>query len=252
MSISPRTLLGPLFALVVACPPLAQAEGRVEVTDLDSSAEPLAPPPATAAAPAATPAVRPGSVVGRKAAQKYMGQRGDEREATPAAKRSPAGSSEAHYLALHVGGFVSDNSYKWGGRDADSNVGKLNVGLTYRLGEWQNSMDLALRVDYQTFGLNEGSASKLSFLPVIQFPDASSKFPLYFGVGAGLGVFTKQLPGESPISIDYQLLLGARFFNIGGTRGGFFVETGLKNHFHAFSDGQYNGTFFAIGGVFTF
>ena len=235
VSLLRRLAITAAFSAATSAPLAARAEGRVDVSDLDK--------------PEATQRV-PSGPVGRKAAQKYMGQKGTDDAASTS--RAPAGSGDAHYLALHLGGFVSDNVYKWGGRDSDTNRGNLNIGLTYRLGEWQNSMDLGLRVDYQTFGLADGSANKLSFLPVILFPDASSKFPLYFGVGAGLGVFTKQLPGESPISIDYQLLLGARFFNIANSHAGFFVEGGLKNHFHVFSDGQFNGTFLAVGGVFTF
>lgn len=83
------------------------------------------------------------------------------------------------------------------------------------------------------------------------FPDASSKFPLYFGVGAGLGVFVKQLSGESAMSLDYQVLAGARFFDL-FNNAGFFLEAGLKNHMHMLSDGQFNGTFVAAGSVFTF
>ena len=207
---------------------VAQAGGRVDVTDLPD--EPTG-----------------SGTVGRKSAQKYMGR---VPSGTPAG--APSSTGETHYLAIHVGGFLSDTEYKWGAKDADTNVGKLTLGVTYRIGEWQNSMDLDARVDYQTFNLQDGSASKLSFLPVIVFPDASSKFPLYFGLGAGLGVFTKQLPGESSISFDYQLLLGARFFNIRGTNAGFFVEGGLKNHVLLLTDGQFNGTFLAVGGVFTF
>ncbi|MCB0369349.1 MAG: hypothetical protein KDD45_07815, partial [Bdellovibrionales bacterium] len=92
---------------------------------------------------------------------------------------------------------------------------------------------------------------KMSILPVLIFPEASSKFPLYFGVGAGLGVFFKQVQDESNVSFDYQLFMGARFFNVYGSTG-FFIETGLKNHLHITSDGQFNGSYLAAGAVFTF
>lgn len=184
--------------------------------------------------------------VGRNAAEKYM----SKREPAATSSSSSSGASD-HYLALHLGTFVSDSSYRWGARDSDTNNGKLTLGLTYRMGEWVNSMDLAIRVDFNTYSLTEGSASKLSFLPVIMFPDASSKFPIYFGIGGGLGVFTKQITNESSISFDYQLLVGARFFDIFRNTG-FFVEAGLKNHIHLLSDGQSNGTFVAAGTVFTF
>lgn len=197
--------------------------------------------------------------VGRKAAGKYMGQKGatnaGENAApqvthTPARHPASAGPSD-HYLAVHVGSFISDNTYAWGTPSTQTNVGNWNVGVTYRMGEWHNSMDLGLRVDLQSFGLHEGRATKLSFVPVITFPDAGAKFPLYFGGGVGFGVFTQQLTSESPLSLDYQLFAGVRFFDVLQNTG-FFVEAGLKNHFLVLSDGQFNGTFAALGCVFTF
>lgn len=199
----------------------------------------------TRPAPGATPPK--GSVVGRKAAQKYMGPH-DAPTGTEAGSQMGPGD---HYLAVHVGGYISDNSYRWGTKDNQSDVGDATIGVTYRVGEWQHSMDLALRVDYSAYGLDDGTAGKLSFLPMITFPDASSKFPLYLGAGIGLGVFTKQIDRESALSLDYQLVLGARFFEVVGNTG-FFVEAGVKNHLLLLSDGQFNGTFVAVGPVFTF
>lgn len=180
-------------------------------------------------------------VVGRKAAEKYM------------APRRPASalSSDAHYLALHIGTFVSDNAYQWGGKDSVSNVGRTNLGVTYRVGEWTNSMDLAVRIDWLQYALEEGRPSKLSFAPVVMFPDATSKFPLYFGGGAGLGIFMTQVSRESSLSLDYQIFAGARFFNIFDNTG-FFVEGGMKNHLLLLSDGQFNGTYAAAGAIFSF
>lgn len=188
-----------------------------------------------------------GGKVGRKAAEKYMAPKKASSSSAPAAPRGPAN----HYLALHVGSFISDNAYLWGSPDSQSNVGRLNLGVTYRVGEWTDSMDLGIRVDFQSFALGEGRANKLSFLPIITFPDANSKFPLYFGAGAGLGVFLNQISAESALSLDYQLFAGVRFFDVLNTTG-FFVEAGLKNHFLIVSNGQFNGTFAAAGLVFTF
>jgi hypothetical protein len=188
--------------------------------------------------------------VGRKAAGKYMGAKGP----TPSPnsqRRRPASSSGDHYLAVHMGSFISDNSYQWGTPSTQSNVGSWNIGVTYRIGEWHNSMDLGLRVDLQSYSLRDGRANKLSFVPVITFPDSGAKFPLYFGGGVGFGVFTQQLPSESPLTLDYQLFAGVRFFDVINNTG-FFVEAGLKNHFLVFSDGQFNGNFGALGCVFTF
>jgi hypothetical protein len=154
--------------------------------------------------------------VGRQAAAKYMSpQRPDQRDEDGGGEdaqtessltRQPAGTSSDHYLALHIGSFVSDNSYKWGVPENQNNIGRWNLGVTYRVGEWINSMDLLIRFDVSRFALGEGGVTKFSFLPLITFPDASSRFPLYFGAGAGLGFFGTQLAGESSLALDYQLL----------------------------------------------
>lgn len=193
--------------------------------------------------------------VGRQAAAKYMAPKrpdeaSTENESESYSTRAPAAASD-HYLAIHVGSFVNDNAYKWGAPDNQTNVGRYNFGVTYRFGEWVNSMDLLFRFDVSKINLAEGGVTKFSILPVITFPDASSRFPLYFGAGVGLGVFGTQIAGESALSIDYQLLAGARFFNLWGQTG-LFVEGGIKNHIFLLSDGQFNGTFIATGLVFAF
>lgn len=182
--------------------------------------------------------------VGRKAAEKYMAPR---RSSTPVGALGP----DSHYLALHLGGYASDDAYKWGDGGDMTNIGSWNVGVTYRVGEWKNSMDLGIRLDLSNYKLEEGRSSKLSFLPVITFPDASSRFPLYFGGAIGPGVFIKQVAQESSLSLDYQIFAGARFFDIFGSTG-FFIEGGLKNHLLLLSDGQFNGTFVVLGALFTF
>lgn len=155
-----------------------------------------------------------------------------------------------HYLAIHVGSFVTDNAYNWG-HDSQTNIGRFNAGLTYRVSEWSNSIDVNVRVDYLTYQLDLGRASQLVFLPLITFPDVTSKFPLYFGVGAGAGVFFNQIQNQSSLSLDYQLIAGVRFFNLWQNVGA-FVESGLKNHVHLTSTGQFNGTFLSVGSNFTF
>lgn len=156
-----------------------------------------------------------------------------------------------HYLALHAGRFMSSQAWEWGGKGRVDNTGENTIGVTYRVGEWENSMDFAVRIDFNDYSVLNERLQKMSVLAMITFPDANSQFPLYFGIGAGAGVFFKQIDAESPLSFDYQLILGARFFDVFESTG-FFIESGLKNHLHLTSDGQFNGTFAALGLVFTF
>jgi hypothetical protein len=161
-------------------------------------------------------------------------------------------SDKEHYLMVGLGSFIDSKAYKWGPYDRVNDPGEFNAGVTYRMGEWTNSMDFMMRVEYQTFDVNANQdPKKFSILPLIIFPDARSGFPLYFGAGIGLGVFMDQPNDESSLSLDYQLVLGGRMLNVIDTTG-FFVETGLKNHFHLLTSGQFDGVFFTFGSVFTF
>ncbi len=193
---------------------------------------------------------------GSKAAAKYFKS---EKSESKKSSRSVASGPADHYLALHLGFFLDSDAYNWGASpspnsknyDHVDDPGKISVGLTYRMGEWTSSMDLNLRADFQTYALGDDKPFKMSIMPLITFPDSNSQFPLYFGAGIGPGVFFKQAAQESAISIDYQLLAGARMFDVVENTG-FFVEFGLKNHLLLLSDGQFNGVFIATGALFTF
>jgi len=202
--------------------------------------------------------------VGREAASKYFGQRTpaqqDGTEAYQSAEigASPRAQSSSgptdHYLALHFGKMMGSTAYEWGSENKQTDVGDFTAGLTYRVGEWKNSMDLNLRIDfiqYKVKGEGEPKPLKMSLIPLITFPDASSRFPLYFGFGVGPGVFFRQTDKEASLSLDYQLIAGARFFDV-MENAGFFLESGLKNHLQLWNSGQFNGTFLAAGAVFTF
>jgi len=225
--------------------PLQKAQAqRVEISDNPETVEVSGSQKNDDYAPRNDRSAKPAT--GKKAAQKYF-QKGSQE--TKDANEAVA--SEDHYLMIGVGGFISSDAYRWGNPDA-KDPGELNLDVTYRIGEWVNSMDFLFRIDYQTFDVRaEKAPRKLSFLPMITFPDAGSKFPVYFGVGAGLGVFFSQLDSKSSLSLDYQLLLGVRFFNV-VNRMGFYAETGLKNHLLLLSSGQFNGIFLNVGTVHTF
>ena len=186
---------------------------------------------------------------GQEKAREYMGDRKrSESYRTSSDVASPEGAPR--FMAIHIGSFFSDQAYKWGNNSQD-NIGKLNAGVDYRLGEWVNSMDLAMRIDYASFGLDEGDARKLSIGAIVTFPDANSRFPLYFGGGLGAGFFIKQIPDESPLALDYSIFGGVRFLDV-FERVGLMVESGLKNHLHLLSDGQFNGAYVNVGTVFAF
>lgn len=190
---------------------------------------------------------------GRAKAQEYFQTRkaSTHRAANP--ERQPASEGDGgapRYLAVQFGTYFSDNAYAWGHGD-QRNLGQLDAAVTYRLGEWVNTMDFALRVNYTDYNLSEGHARKLSFGGILTFPDANSRFPLYFGAGLGAGFFLQQIHDESVLALDYSLMAGVRFFNV-FDQVGLLAEVGLKNHLNLLSDGQFNGVYFNVGAVFAF
>ncbi|PWU12805.1 MAG: hypothetical protein C5B49_15800 [Bdellovibrio sp.] len=189
-------------------------------------------------------------LVGRKAAAKYLartseseGEDHDEKGARPVDR---AGED---LLALGVGPYLNSQSYNWGGFSKLDDVGKISYGVTYLFEEW-NKFDVSFRMDFNEYRLEGDRTLKLSLLPMLTFPQANRHFPLYFGAGAGLGVYFIQFSNESNISFDYQLVAGARFVDVFENTG-FFAELAMKNHFHLTSQGQFNGVAVTFGAVFS-
>lgn len=185
---------------------------------------------------------------GKQKAQEYF--QSDLEKSKSNGSGGGGGGSRDHYLAVHASNYMQSEAWVWGTKDKQKDIGKSGLGVTYRFDEWGQS-DLNIRFELNEFAAVEQKQLKFSIMPVVVFPEADSQFPLYFGVGGGLGVFFKQVDQESSLSFDYQLFMGARFFNIAGSTG-FFIETGLKNHIHLLSDGQLNGTYLSLGALFTF
>jgi hypothetical protein len=182
--------------------------------------------------------------VGRDAAAGYMGRAPSDQQAASPGNRN-------HYMALHVGKLVGADAWKWGHEEKSKDVGSGTFGVTYRVKEWSDTSDFVIRIDFNEYSIEHQRPQKLSFLPMILFPESASEFPLYFGAGLGPGVFFKQLDNESSLSLDYQLVVGIRFFDVFDNVG-LFLESGLKNHIQLTSDGQVNSSFIAAGALFTF
>ena len=159
-------------------------------------------------------------------------------------------STGDNFMMLDYGGYTKSEAYQWPLTGPKKSVAKSTYGITYLLSEW-NSLDLNLRADFNEFLINQERLVKISFLPLVTFPRIETRFPIYFGMGAGLGVFFKQIDSESNLSFDYQLVTGVRMMDVLNGMG-FFVEYGLKNHLHLLSDGQLNATAVSGGAVFSF
>lgn len=215
--------------------PQAMAEGSEDSIEEMGSGDEASMVSPTAVNPKAT--LHKGAVVGRAAAQKYFTQ-----------KPSPPIFLGTRVLGLHAGGYLNSKSYLWGEKSSQT-TGVQTLGVTYKIGEWIRTMDLNLRIDYFVFQRETERPIKISFLPLLTFPDAGADFPLYFGAGIGPGVFLSQIKGESLLTVDYQLIFGIKWNDI-WPKTGFFIESGIKDHIHVLSDGQFSSQFLTAGAVF--
>lgn len=189
-------------------------------------------------------------LVGRKAAAKYFQAQGDTSYEPRYPSSIEALTAEDHFMAVGLSTYTSSKAYNWGVNREDD-VAKTGLDVSYRLTQDYELFDEIIRLNFNTYEVAAQKAQKMSFLYGMTFPDATSKFPLYFGFAVGPGIFFKQLDGESTVSLDYHMFLGLRLFNL-FEKTGFFVEGGIKNHLHLTSDGQLNGTYVSAGAIFTF
>lgn len=179
-----------------------------------------------------------GVLVGRAAAQKYFVK----------SENAPS-FGNSRLLSLHFGGYLRSKAYQWGSSSTFERAGVQTTGVTYKVGEWTQAMDLNLRIDYMQYEFENSKPIKISFLPLLTFPDSATEFPIYFGIGAGPGIFISQMERESNLSLDYQLIFGVRWLDI-WHQSGFFIESGIKDHIHLLSDGQFMSQFLTAGAVF--
>ncbi len=195
------------------------------------------------------PAVDNRPTVGRKAAAKYFEEDSRKNLESPTSE-SPTPATGG-ILMLHIGQYTESHSYRWSPSGSLDGVGQANYGVTYLYDSFHR-MDTHIRADFSEYSLADERAVKLAVLSMLTFPGVETKFPLYFGLGAGLGVFFQQLKQKSNLSLDYEAIMGLRFLNIGGSTVGAFAEFGMKNHILLLSEGQFNGTNLSAGVVFSF
>ena len=179
---------------------------------------------------------------GKKAAMKYFTKK-PASTSTFKAPRGPASTSYAQLFSLSAGALVNGKSYQW----LDDELGGWNLQLSYRRATtgW---LAQAFHLEFQKFTTLEEEFSKVSFLLNFVFPRSIS-FPVYIGAGAGPGFFLNQYNNESLWTMDYKGYIGLR---LNQDHSQFILESGVKNHVHMLSDGQFIGWFVSSGVAYKF
>jgi hypothetical protein len=183
-----------------------------------------------------------GADTGKTAAMKYFSAKGESNLRGPQSLKEST-TEYKNLLALSVGTLISSQSYQWDGKNKE---GWSVEGSYLRQGE---NISQGFHLEYQKF--NDSFAeelSKVSFLISFTFP-ARVSFPVYIAVAAGPGYFIKQRKDESEFSLDYKAFLGLR---LNQSQSQYFVQSGVKNHVHVLSDGQFIGWFVSSGVAYKF
>ena len=182
---------------------------------------------------------------GKQAAMKYFTAKRRPADA-PSTVSSRAGSKKGggdELLALSVGTLVNGEGYQW----AECDFSGWGVELFYQKPSTGTFLK-GYHLELQNFSVGEQEFSKVSFLLSFSFPQSLS-FPVYIGVAAGPGMFLQQQEGESEFAFDYKGYFGLRFDEANSQ---YFLQTGVKNHIHMLSDGQFIGWFVSSGVAYKF
>ncbi len=190
------------------------------------------------------PSLGMGAETGKTAALKYF--TGDAKRQVKT--RVPASQSfnlqGDQILAVAVGSLINSKSYNWAGEES---IPGWNVEVFYQKAG-TGIFGQGFHLEMQKFATGDDELTKVSMLFSLTFPRRLS-FPVYLGVAAGPGYFLKQKENESDFAFDYKAYLGLRLNQIHSQ---YFVQSGVKNHVHVLSDGQFVGWFVSSGVAYTF
>ena len=154
------------------------------------------------------------------------------------------------HLALYLGTSLF-------GETADQDTSKpfstILVGLSQRVKEFSTIGDLSIRVELLTMKFADGEREWLvDVVPVFSLPDVRSGFPVYVGVGGGIGLFPRHIVRKRPtLSLNARFLAGIRIIdwyeNIG-----FLGEVSAKIQVPFYDNKMYLEILLNFGGLFSF
>ncbi len=150
---------------------------------------------------------------------------------------------------IHMSGFLNSTSHSWGSDGRAEDMGRFNFGLTHFRGPSEWIGDVAIRTEFTTYRVGERQPVKLAALPMLFYPEWTDEFPIYFGLGVGLGIMFNAPKNESAFTFEYQVSLGLKFDKLFSSYEGwgFFLEGGIKNHLSLLSKGEFDGEYIAAG-----
>lgn len=126
------------------------------------------------------------------------------------------------------------------------------LGFQQQIKEISNLGDFNLKTELQNFRLNAGRATQINITPVFSLPEMENGFPVYVGLGAGLGFYPYHiLKGKPFFSLNTQFFVGLRLPNLYANLG---LHAEMVLHMHIpFQDNRlYMDTIANLGIIFSF
>lgn len=180
---------------------------------------------------------------GKTAAMKYFTKGAKKQMATRAPASAPVASGQTRMLGISVGSLLNSRSYHW----SEESFRGYNVEASY-FSQGTGIFGRGLSLEMQKFAADDEELTKMAFLFNFTFPRRIT-FPVYLGAAFGPGYFFKQLEDESEFTIDYKAYLGLRLNQVNSQ---YFLQSGVKNHVHVLSDGQFIGWYISSGVAYKF
>ena len=126
------------------------------------------------------------------------------------------------------------------------------AGFRQQIWKISNIGDISLKTEIQSFLLKTGRATQINVNPVFSLPDTENGFPIYVGLGAGIGFYPYYiLMGEPSLSLNGQFFTGLRLVNLYENLG-LSAELVLNMHVPFKESQLYMETIASLGLLFSF
>ena len=88
-------------------------------------------------------------------------------------------------------------------------------GFHQKVKEIKEFGDINIKFSFSSQQLDKQNAFLWEFMPQLSFPDLRSAFPLYLGLGAGFGLYPRNIIRKKPsLSLSSEFFVGLRFLNL--------------------------------------
>ena len=141
-------------------------------------------------------------------------------------KRDSLSSHYTRSISIYSGlSFYRESSVK-----SLPSLSSVVFGFNQKAREIKDFGDLNIQFSFSSLQLDRQKALLLEVMPQLSFPEMRSAFPIYLGLGIGLGFYPRNIIRKKPsLSLSGEFFAGLRFLNLYHNLG-FSSEINLRMH----------------------